>query len=622
MTSLAVLFVAKLTVVLLSGAAITMLLRSRSASTRHLAWAVTIACSIVLALAIRTAPRVVFEVPAWAPAPQAAPEPETTNVVTKMEQFPVTVSPQAGKAQGEGPSPLLLLYLAGIAVVLTWLTTGHVKLAKILRNATPANDAHWSKLLDDATQEMDVTRNVRMLFSRDTAAPFTSGALRPVIVLPQHASAWPHERRRAAVLHEVAHIKRNDYLVHLLAGVAKALYWFHPAMWLAVRALRRESEQATDDLVIARGMIAPDYAAQLLEVASSASAPHFASAAAVGMACPSNLERRVTALLDETRPRGVFSARKSAWAILTAAALIVPFAGAEPQTSSRTRIVVRHANGDTITIFADDDDDAPAIPAVPPMPAMPAVPPVPSHASMPVPPAMPAAPHVEMMPAMPPQPAMPQALAMPPAMPPQPAMPSMPAMAPMPAMPPVPAYSEDVEVIHAADAPKNAQGVIEITKDGGQTLLDEAPHGAIITSGGGRVEIGRSGGDVHITTGGGRIRLGPVNGSVRASTGAGRIDIVLTDTDGSVNVTTGHGAVVIDLPAGYDGRFDLETAYTDGNDEAQIRSAWDLQHDPVTDWDAHQGTPRKYVRAHGSVGSGRGLIRIRAVNGDVVIRRN
>jgi hypothetical protein len=79
---------------------------------------------------------------------------------------------------------------------------------------------------------------------------------------------------------------------------------------------------------------------------------------------------------------------------------------------------------------------------------------------------------------------------------------------------------------------------------------------------------------------------------------------------------------VIELPAGFAGRFDLETGYTENFEHRTvIESDWALEHSETDRWDRRQGTPRKYVRARGTVGTGGGLVRVRTVNGDITIRR-
>ena len=126
----------------------------------------------------------------------------------------------------------------------------------------------------------------------------TFGIRRPSILIPAIAETWTGDRRRAVILHELAHIARRDCLTQTLAFVACALYWFHPAVWWVARRLRIERELACDDRVIAAGTQPREYAGHLLEIAY-AFGDHRVSAMAVSMARPQQLESRMLAALDD-----------------------------------------------------------------------------------------------------------------------------------------------------------------------------------------------------------------------------------------------------------------------------------------------------------------------------------
>lgn len=94
-------------------------------------------------------------------------------------------------------------------------------------------------------------------------------------------------------------------------------------------------------------------------------------------------------------------------------------------------------------------------------------------------------------------------------------------------------------------------GAIVISKDGGEIVIDNAPNGAALHTGGGRIAVGRSEGRVTASTGGGDIELEDVTGDASATTGAGdvRINVVNSGrTDHSINVESGSGRVVIEVP--------------------------------------------------------------------------
>lgn len=184
--------------------------------------------------------------------------------------------------------------------------------------------------------------------------------------------------------------------------------------------------------------------------------------------------------------------------------------------------------------------------------------------------------------------------------------------------------SIDKSHVHIGHTREGARGSLHIEKAGGDVDLDQAPEGAWVSTGGGHIRIGRAAGAVDASTGGGGIEIGPVAGSVTAGTGAGDVHVTLADAPGdeqNVEITSGSGRILVDLPPGFEGSFELETAYTRSSAPTRIESPWELARDKTTDWDASEGTPRRYVRAHGSVGNGGGLVRVHTVNGDITVRR-
>ena len=164
---------------------------------------------------------------------------------------------------------------------------------------------------------------------------------------------------------------------------------------------------------------------------------------------------------------------------------------------------------------------------------------------------------------------------------------------------------------------------IRMSSGGGDLSLPSAPNGARVTTGGGKIAIGPSGGEVYAETGGGPIHIGPASGSVAAHTGAGDVDIELKGSGShDVEVTSGTGQVVIVAPSDLNATLELETAYTDHfGRKTRVVSDWPVSITETSEWDASHGTPRKYVRVRQNIGRGGGLIRVRTVNGDILLKR-
>src|SRR5690606_18201090 len=112
---------------------------------------------------------------------------------------------------------------------------------------------------------------------------FLIGSLRPMIVLPSSLTeARCEQELRAALAHELAHVKRRDLLWNWLWMLAAALFFFHPLIWLAKREWSLAQEIATDDLALSASQLpAAAYARALIELASRETAtrcPSFALA--------------------------------------------------------------------------------------------------------------------------------------------------------------------------------------------------------------------------------------------------------------------------------------------------------------------------------------------------------
>lgn len=168
-----------------------------------------------------------------------------------------------------------------------------------------------------------------------------------------------------------------------------------------------------------------------------------------------------------------------------------------------------------------------------------------------------------------------------------------------------------------------ARSGIRMNSGGGDISSPGAPGGGRFTTGGGKIQIGPSGGEVFASTGGGSIEIGPSTGSVEAHTGAGDVRLELRGAGShSVDITSGNGEVVLVLPRDLNAILELETAYTENlGHKTRIVSEIPLQTTETTNWDRREGTARRYVRSRQTVGKGGGVIRVRTVNGNIVINR-
>lgn len=218
------------------------------------------------------------------------------------------------------------IWLAGAAVVVLPLMMGTAGAFRQVRRAERVTEETWLGLLESLRGELHLTRPVRLRQWANESIPAVFGVFCPTILIPDGAEQWCENRRRAVLLHELAHVKRRDCLTQLLAQLACVLYWFNPLAWLVARQLRIERERACDDLVLSAGQRPSEYADHLLEMVRTLQSRTCPSLAAVAMAKKSNFEHRLLAILDAARPRKAFTKAATTEAFLVIVAVLLPLA--------------------------------------------------------------------------------------------------------------------------------------------------------------------------------------------------------------------------------------------------------------------------------------------------------
>lgn len=211
-------------------------------------------------------------------------------------------------------------------VVMAWLTgatvfwvrlAGSWMMAARMRSmlVRPAPE-QWQQVLARLSARIGLTRPVRMLVSALVDAPAVVGWVRPLVLVPVGAlSGLPAEYIEALLVHELAHIRRHDYLVNCLQSAAEALLFYHPAIWWVSGHIRAERELCCDDAAVCFSGDVFTYARALAELESARPA-HFGTIMAAN---GGSLANRIARLLGQSRPA---SRRLSGSGIAAAAMLL------------------------------------------------------------------------------------------------------------------------------------------------------------------------------------------------------------------------------------------------------------------------------------------------------------
>jgi HEAT repeat protein/beta-lactamase regulating signal transducer with metallopeptidase domain len=352
--------IVKATMLFLAAGLASLLLRRRSAALRHMIWTLALASVLVLPLLSIALPRwqwnlvtietaSSFQHPASG-SPGAGPElqPPVANrqpplatgqspALRSTDSQPRVSDSTAPSAPSSTPiswSALLLgVWMIGALLIVSRLVAGVIAVQWMSRRTERVTAAPWLAQARSLATELGVSPRIMFLRSRGAAMPMAWGLFRPAVLMPADADAWPDERLRIVLLHELAHVKRHDCLTHMLAQMSCALHWFNPLAWMAARHVRTERERACDDLVLAAGTRGSDYADQLIEIARVMRAGRFPAVlagASLAMAHRSELEGRLLAILDPSVPRAGLSRLRTSAATTIFALGVLPLASVQP----------------------------------------------------------------------------------------------------------------------------------------------------------------------------------------------------------------------------------------------------------------------------------------------------
>ena len=315
----------------------------RAARTRY-ALAVT-TLILMLAVPIGTAVRLRAAGPlvgtVVAPAVVALPTAAATQPATPSAERPGPALATRIRGDLEPALPwIVVAWLAGVMILSIRLASGWLVTRRLITMGTRPVPQACRVALARLVVRLRVTRPVRLLESAVIQVPAVIGWLRPVVLLPASALTGLTPLQLDALLaHELAHVRRYDYLVNLLQSAIETLLFYHPAVWWVSRHVRDEREHCCDDLAVAACGDAHCYATALLGMERLRNPVPAFSMAAAGGSLVERVRRLMAPVPVETFPRGL------AGALAVLLALVLAIGGSLVAKSVDSSALARDAAG-------------------------------------------------------------------------------------------------------------------------------------------------------------------------------------------------------------------------------------------------------------------------------------
>lgn len=148
-------------------------------------------------------------------------------------------------------STIATLWLMGVLLFATRLAVTWTRTRSLAFAGATAVAAEWQRVVDRLANALAINRAIRLAESTAVGVPSVIGFLKPVILVPASSLSGLSARQMELILaHELAHIRRHDFIANMLQSVAEALLFYHPAAWWISHQIRTERENCCDDLAV------------------------------------------------------------------------------------------------------------------------------------------------------------------------------------------------------------------------------------------------------------------------------------------------------------------------------------------------------------------------------------
>ena len=165
-------------------------------------------------------------------------------------------------------------WLLGAILFLFRLISQFAEIRNLRKTSLPFENLEIQTLTDRLVATLGISRKIEIRTTGKAHSPLTFGVMTPVILLPfALVFQLSPAHLEAVIAHELAHVKRNDYLSNLLLSTLEVLFFFHPCYWWMSQTVKELRENAADELALKAGISATDLANALAEVLQFASQP-------------------------------------------------------------------------------------------------------------------------------------------------------------------------------------------------------------------------------------------------------------------------------------------------------------------------------------------------------------
>jgi beta-lactamase regulating signal transducer with metallopeptidase domain len=159
------------------------------------------------------------------------------------------------------------IWIIGVIILTVKLLIGYGYIQYLNHHSGLALNAHLEYKLERLKSRLGITTNIIIAETHKIVSPIVTGFIKPTILFPVGlVTQLEPEEIEAILVHELGHIKRNDWLFNMIQSLVEIIYYYHPAMWWISAQVRKERENCCDDYALQNGYDRISYAKILVKL--------------------------------------------------------------------------------------------------------------------------------------------------------------------------------------------------------------------------------------------------------------------------------------------------------------------------------------------------------------------
>lgn len=256
---------------------------------------------------------------------------------------------------------IVKFWLIGILFFLVKFIVGYFYTQRLRTHGIWTLSENWIQKFEKIKSNLKISKKIQYLESQLVRIPMVVGYFKPVILIPtEMLTGIPTEQIESIIAHELAHIKRNDYIINVLLSIIETVFFFHPAVWYLSNKIRDERENCCDDIALSVINDSLAYAKALVSIQELTLNKHYSAVAFSGR--KKHLLNRIKRMIMKPKSKSNRTDKIIASLVILSAIMTLSFTYSATKEDNRfNHQMIEHAKTDQLTSVQTTIEASPVV---------------------------------------------------------------------------------------------------------------------------------------------------------------------------------------------------------------------------------------------------------------------